>query len=141
MMKHSGSCHCGAIRAELRSERQPQEQVIGACQCSFCRKHNARTFAHPKAFVTLTTHEPEHLRRYEFGLKTSEQIICGRCGVYVAMTIIDAERADRLAHVCFQLSGALLPYRRVARENRLPPHTQCGAGVFRIMLYRASGKN
>src|SRR5712692_4498258 len=92
MMKHSGSCHCGAIRVELRSERQPQEQVIGACQCSFCRKHNARTFSDPNAFVTLTAHEPEHLRRYEFGLKTSEQIICGRCGVYVAMTIIDAER-------------------------------------------------
>ena len=91
-MKHKGSCHCGAIRIELRTERQPQEQVIGACQCSFCRKHNARTFSDPKAFVTLTAHEPEHLRRYEFGLKTSEQIICGRCGVYVAMTIIDAER-------------------------------------------------
>jgi hypothetical protein len=92
MMKHSGSCHCGAIRVELRSERQPQEQVIGACQCSFCRKHNAKTFSDPNAFVTLTAHEPEHLRRYEFGLKTSEQIICGRCGVYVAMTITDAER-------------------------------------------------
>ena len=88
-MKHSGSCHCGAIRVELRSERQPQQQVIGACQCSFCRKHNARAFSDPNAFVTLTAHE---LRRYEFGLKTSEQIICGRCGVYVAMTMIDADR-------------------------------------------------
>jgi hypothetical protein len=92
MMMHSGS---GAIRVELQSERQPQEQVIGACQCSFCQKHNARAFSDPSdpnAFVTLTAHEPEHLRRYGFGQKTSEQIICGRCGVYVAMTMIDADR-------------------------------------------------
>jgi hypothetical protein len=91
-MKFKGGCHCGAIRIELLTERQPQQQVIGACHCSFCRKHNARTFSDPKAFVTLTAHEPEHLRRYEFGLKTSEQILCARCGVYVAMTLIEADQ-------------------------------------------------
>ena len=91
-MNHKGSCHCGAIRIELRTERPPQQQVIGACQCSFCRKHNARAFSDPKAFVTLTAHEPEHLQRYQFGLKTSDQIICGRCGVYVAMILVEADR-------------------------------------------------
>ena len=91
-MNHKGSCHCGAIRIELRTERPPQQQVIGACQCSFCRKHNARAFSDPKASVTLTAHEPEHLQRYQFGLKTSDQIICGRCGVYVAMILVEADR-------------------------------------------------
>jgi hypothetical protein len=92
MNHHTGSCHCGAIRMEVRTERQPQQQVIGACQCSFCRKHNARAFSDPKASVTLTAHEPAHLRRYQFGLKTSEQIICGRCGVYMAMILVEPDR-------------------------------------------------
>src|SRR5882762_1576941 len=63
--------------------------MLGACQCSFCRKHNARAFSDPKAHVTLTVADPLHLQRYSFGLKTSDQIICRRCGVYVAMTLTD----------------------------------------------------
>jgi hypothetical protein len=37
----------------------------------------------------LTAAAPEHLQRYTFGLRTSEQIVCRRCGVYVAMTLTD----------------------------------------------------
>jgi hypothetical protein len=88
-MQYAGQCHCGAIRIVLSTHRPPGEQVLGACQCSFCRKHNARTFSDPKAHVTLRAVEPEHLQRYLFGLRTSEQILCRRCGVYVAMTLRD----------------------------------------------------
>jgi hypothetical protein len=79
-MRYSGQCHCGAIRIELRTDRPPGEQILGACQCSFCRKHNARTFSDPKAHVTLTAAEPVELQRYTFGLKTSEQILSGDAG-------------------------------------------------------------
>lgn len=88
-----GACHCGAIAVELRSERAPGKQILGACQCSFCRKHNARTFSDPAASVTLTARTPEYLQRYTFGLRTAEQVICRRCGVYVAMMLIDGNRA------------------------------------------------
>lgn len=88
-MLFKGQCHCGAIRVELTTYRPPGDQVLGACQCSFCRKHNARTFSDPKAQVTLTAADPQHLQRYAFGLKTSDQIVCRRCGVYVAMTLTD----------------------------------------------------
>jgi len=91
-MIFNGQCHCGAIRVELSTDRRPQDQVLGACQCSFCRKHNARAFSDPKAHVTLTAAEPRQLQRYAFGLRTSEQIICRRCGVYVAMTLVEGER-------------------------------------------------
>jgi hypothetical protein len=84
-----GQCHCGAIRVELTTDRPPGDQVLGACQCSFCRKHNARAFSDPKAHVTLTASDPAQLQRYCFGLKTSDQIICRQCGVYVAMTLTD----------------------------------------------------
>ncbi len=93
MYVHKGSCHCNAIRIELQTPRPPQEQKVGACQCSFCRKHNARTFSDPKSNATLTVAEPGYLQRYTFGLKTAEVVLCSRCGVYVAMVLIEGERA------------------------------------------------
>lgn len=73
--------------------------MLGACQCSFCRKHNARAFSDPKAHVTLTAADPQHLQRYSFGLKTSDQIICRQCGVYVAMTLTDGGRVWSVVNV------------------------------------------
>ncbi len=88
-MLFKGQCHCGAIRVELKTDRTPSEQILGACQCSFCRKHNARAFSDPKAHVRLIAAEPSEVQRYAFGLRTSEQVICRRCGVYAAMTLTD----------------------------------------------------
>jgi hypothetical protein len=98
-MIFKGQCQRGAIRVELMSDRPPHEQAIGACQCAFCRKHNARAFSDPKARVTLRAPDPEQLQRYAFGLRTSEQIICRRCGVYVAMTLADGERGWSVINV------------------------------------------
>lgn len=77
---------------ELTTDRNPSEQILGACQCSFCRKHNARAFSDPKAHVRLIAAEPREVQLYTFGLKTSEQVICRRCGVYVAMTLTDDDK-------------------------------------------------
>ena len=98
-MLFKGQCHCGAIRVELATDRQPADQVLGACQCSFCRKHNARAFSDPKAHLTLTAADPQHLQRYTFGLKTSDQIICRQCGVYVAMTLTDGGKVWSVLNV------------------------------------------
>jgi hypothetical protein len=89
----------GSLSLRCHSCRQPGEQVLGACQCSFCRKHNARAFSDPKAHVTLTAADPQHLQRYSFGLKTSDQIICRRCGVYVAMTLTVGGRVWSVVNV------------------------------------------
>jgi len=91
-MKHAGRCHCGAICIELETSRAPQEQVLGACQCSFCRKHNTRAFSDPLAKVVITAAKPDAVQLYEFGLRTSQQVICACCGVYVAMIMFDGER-------------------------------------------------
>jgi hypothetical protein len=88
-MIFKGQCHCGAILVELTTGRQPSDQVLGACQCTFCRKHNARTFSDPEAHVKLIAANPQQVQVYSFGLKTSYQIICRQCGVYVAMIMTD----------------------------------------------------
>ena len=90
-MKHKGSCHCGAIEIELETDRLPKDQVVGACQCSFCCKHNARTFSDPKARAVLIARMAEHVQLYTFGLMTSQQIVCRRCGVYVAMLLSEGD--------------------------------------------------
>ena len=90
---HQGSCYCGAIEITLRTTRPPHEQVLGACLCGFCRKHNARAFSDPDASVTLVARDPGHLQRYSFGLHTAEAVICRRCGVYVAMVLLEEDRA------------------------------------------------
>ncbi|WP_100960380.1 aldehyde-activating protein [Bosea sp. FBZP-16] len=89
----NGACHCGAIGLELTLPRPPEEEVVGACQCSFCRKHSARTVSDPKAQARLVLREPIELQRYRFGLSASEVVLCRRCGVYVAMLMTEAGKA------------------------------------------------
>lgn len=88
-MAYRGGCHCGAIGVELHIDGAPEQMILGACQCSFCRKHNARAFSHPRAAVALTAHAPNQVQHYAFGLHTAQQILCRRCGVYIAMLLRD----------------------------------------------------
>lgn len=93
MRTYYGNCHCGAISVQIKISGQPEDQKLGACQCSFCRKHNARTLADPNAACTLEVREFEQLQRYRFGLNTAEAILCCQCGVYVAMVLQEKDRA------------------------------------------------
>lgn len=89
--RHAGGCHCGAIGVVLDTPRAPDRQVIGLCRCGFCRSHNARAFRDPASRLTLTARDPSEVRHYSFGLGVSTQVICGRCGVYVAMLMREGE--------------------------------------------------
>ena len=87
MARHAGRCHCGALRFEFETDKPLAPR---ACQCSFCRKHGARTVSDPDGAAVLTL-GPETLR-YRFGSKTTDVLICGRCGVYVgALAELDGQ--------------------------------------------------
>ena len=77
-MNFQGGCHCGAIRFAFETEKPLAPR---ACQCSFCRKHGARTVSDPagSAMLTLGT----ETSRYRFGEGVSDSLLCGRCGVYI----------------------------------------------------------
>lgn len=79
-----GRCHCGAIGFVFRTPQPPAGWAVRACQCSFCRGHGARTVSDPEGSVTFQIAEASKLRRYRFGTRSSEFLICGDCGVYVA---------------------------------------------------------
>lgn len=78
MARHTGQCHCGAIRFAFDSDAS---LVPRACQCGFCRRHGARTVSDPAGRAVFTP-GPETIR-YRFGSRATDFLICGRCGVYV----------------------------------------------------------
>jgi hypothetical protein len=77
---YTGRCHCGALSVEYETAKPlaPRE-----CQCSFCRKHHARSVSDPDGAATITL-DGETLR-YRFGRGLGDFLICGRCGVYVGV--------------------------------------------------------
>ncbi len=77
-----GACHCGAVGIAFTSGVPPHELALRACQCGFCRRHAARTFADPRGRAVIVAREPGAVGRYRFGLATSDFLICARCGTY-----------------------------------------------------------
>jgi hypothetical protein len=131
----SGGCHCGNITVVFESDLAPDRIGVRADQCSFCRKHGARTITDPKGRVKITVRAAENLIRYRFGLKTADYLVCGRCGVYVAAVLAEQrssyatlnsntlESSERLIQtpvpVCY--NGETETDRRARRRERWTP--------------------
>jgi hypothetical protein len=77
-MLQTGQCHCGALRVEFETGNPLAPR---ACQCSFCRKHNARMVSDPDGSAVLML--DGEVIRYHFGTRTTDFLLCGRCGIYV----------------------------------------------------------
>ena len=77
-MKYEGHCHCRALGFTFDTDRPLAPR---ACRCGFCRKHAARTVADPRGSALLDL--GADVVRYRFGTRTTDFLICGRCGVYV----------------------------------------------------------
>jgi hypothetical protein len=84
---NDGSCHCRAIGFQYQVDTSPDKWSIRACQCSFCRAHDALSTSDPAASIGFFAREPQHLQRYRFGLRTKDFLLCAVCGVYIGATI------------------------------------------------------
>jgi hypothetical protein len=87
---YNGSCHCGAIGFTFRTSIRPDQWSIRACQCSFCRAHDALSTSDPAGQIAFTTARPALLQKYRFGLKTADFLLCRECGVYIGAVIESA---------------------------------------------------
>jgi hypothetical protein len=85
--EYSGSCHCGSIGFIYRTALPPAGWSVRACQCSFCRAHDALSTSDPDGALSFVAANPEDLQRYRFGYGTADFLICRRCGVYVGAAI------------------------------------------------------
>lgn len=82
-MQYEGRCHCGAVGYTYQTEVLPRDWVLCACQCTFCRAHGACSISDPVGLVEFHVRDPERLRRYRFGQRITDFLVCGECGVYV----------------------------------------------------------
>jgi hypothetical protein len=77
IVKHPGSCHCGAVRFEVRVDVRQG----GRCNCSVCTKIGPTSaIVKPEAFVLVTG--GDRLGMYEWGGKISRRFFCLGCGVH-----------------------------------------------------------
>lgn len=111
-----GRCHCGSILVALETTRAAAELPLRACQCSFCRRHGARTTADPEGLLRITARDAHDLRRYRFGLGVTDFLVCGRCGVYVAATM--ESEGKRLGTVNVNVMDDPTPFAREASASR-----------------------
>jgi hypothetical protein len=89
-----GECHCGRVEVSFETALSPGELEVRACQCSFCRRHGAKTVTVSAGRLVISA-EDGALVRYRFGLRTADFLLCRNCGVYIAAVISDGteERA------------------------------------------------
>ena len=87
MVDYTGSCHCGAIGFRYATERRPAEWSVRACQCRFCRMHDALSTSDPNGELAFGCHDPGALQRYRFALRTADFLLCRHCGVYIGAAI------------------------------------------------------
>jgi hypothetical protein len=75
--RHTGSCHCGAVRFAITSAF-PE---LTMCDCSICRRKNALMVqVHESKFELLAGEES--LTEYRWHTGTARHFFCKTCGIY-----------------------------------------------------------
>jgi len=100
MKTYHGTCHCGGMSVAYQSAVPPAETEIRACQCAFCRMHASLTVSDPNGALRFGEKAPGVMRRYTFGLKTADYLLCGICGAYLGAVMRDrAVRAYGIVNI------------------------------------------
>lgn len=88
----NSTCHCGNLQATMKTEKEPQDMWLHACQCDFCRTHNMRSLSDCEGNAEIRVREGERLNRYHFGMNMVDFLICKNCGNYIgAVQEIDGQ--------------------------------------------------
>src|SRR5687767_5500460 len=82
-----GSCHCRGLAVSFCTKLDPRTLPLRACQCSFCRRHGARTVTDPAGHVRVIVRDSMVLGEYEFGERAARFLMCKRCGIYLAAMV------------------------------------------------------
>jgi hypothetical protein len=74
---YHGSCHCGAVRFEVRMDL---DLPVTACNCSICQRSGTMLSFVPASSFVLHAGE-DVLTDYQFGKKRLHHPFCSRCGI------------------------------------------------------------
>jgi hypothetical protein len=84
-----GRCHCGKVEVAFATQRDPSTLHPRACDCSFCRKHGAAWISDAQGELLVTASANADLREYLQGSGNAHFLLCGECGVLVAVVFPD----------------------------------------------------
>ncbi|PTB22166.1 type I-B CRISPR-associated protein Cas8b1/Cst1 [Trinickia symbiotica] len=73
-----GSCHCGAVRFEVRTALEPATR----CNCSLCRRRGAVMSAPFEADHLTIVSGHDALALYQFNTRVAKHYFCRHCGIY-----------------------------------------------------------
>jgi len=82
-----GACHCGNITYEFKTVFTAESLIIRNCQCSFCKVHGGATARDPNGTVKIRAQDSDLVTLYRFATKTTDFVLCARCGVYVGAVL------------------------------------------------------
>ncbi|XP_068010811.1 centromere protein V [Melanerpes formicivorus] len=77
LVKHTGGCHCGAVRFEVWASA---DLHVFNCNCSICTKKQNRHFIVPASRFKLLK-GAENLTTYTFNTHRAQHTFCKTCGV------------------------------------------------------------
>ncbi|XP_048413279.1 centromere protein V isoform X1 [Stegostoma tigrinum] len=77
LVKHTGGCHCGAVRFEVRASA---DLHVLQCNCSICTKKQIKAFIVPASQFRLLK-GADNLTVYTFNTKVAKHTFCKTCGV------------------------------------------------------------
>ncbi len=84
----SGGCYCGNLQLDITLAKPPVAYQPRACDCDFCGKHGAAWLSDAQGALTITVRDVALLRRFQHGDELAEFLLCGHCGVVVAVTYV-----------------------------------------------------
>lgn len=77
MTTHSGGCHCGRVRFEVRAA---SDLRLSECNCSICYMAGYQHLVVPRADFKVLQGE-DQLVTYEFNTGVAQHYFCRHCGV------------------------------------------------------------
>jgi hypothetical protein len=73
-----GSCHCGAVKFEVRTAVTPATR----CNCSLCRRKGALMSPMVPVGDLHVTEGADALSLYQFNTQVAKHYFCKHCGIY-----------------------------------------------------------
>ena len=77
MVRHTGGCHCGAVRFEVRA---PADLEVHDCNCSICARTGFLHLIVPRDRFQLLS-GGDGLTEYRFNSGVARHLFCRICGV------------------------------------------------------------
>lgn len=75
---HTGSCHCGAVKFEVRTALMPAVR----CNCSLCKRRGALMSPIFDAADLRIVEGEGNLALYQFNTRAARHFFCKTCGIY-----------------------------------------------------------